>query len=80
MLGCILAPKGVWINAYSDCNGTVKLSLYNMNGQEVLSIFKGELNSSGQYFKVGGDTLQNGVYFVSFETECGTNSSKFIKL
>jgi hypothetical protein len=46
---------------------TVKVSLYNIQGQQVMTILQNELNAGDYAYQVNAENLSSGVYFVNVE-------------
>jgi hypothetical protein len=72
---------GVSINLYLETKRTVSVSVYNILGEKVKSLFKGELNSGDQslYWDAkndSGNLLPSGNYIVAVHSSLGIHSIK----
>ena len=56
-------------------NLTVKISLYNIAGQQVMDILNNELSAGEYHFAINADDLSSGVYFVNVELGASTTLS-----
>jgi hypothetical protein len=68
------------VQVASNCPGNVKLSMYNLQGIEIVSIFNGSLGDGSDNFMCNTGNLASGMYFVTMQSDCETISLKFAKL
>ncbi|MCB2201103.1 T9SS type A sorting domain-containing protein [bacterium] len=60
--------------------GDVTLSLYNLLGREVTRLSSGVLPAGNHSFRINGQTLSSGVYFVQLSTVSTTQTRKVVLL
>lgn len=59
-------------------DGFIRLSIYNLLGQEVSKVFEGDLSAGMHKFQFDGSQLSSGVYFYRLTTSDYTHSKKMM--
>lgn len=74
-------PAGEYSNieVSTNCQGNVNLSLYDMQGEELQTIFNGTFTSGTRKFVCQTGALSSGIYFITLRSACETESVKLIK-
>ncbi|MCD4773249.1 MAG: T9SS type A sorting domain-containing protein [Bacteroidales bacterium] len=58
----------------------IGLSVFNINGQELLQIFKGEKGKGTHNFDLDCSSFSTGIYFIKLQTENGITTKKIVKM
>lgn len=67
------------INYFSASNDNVNISLYNMVGQKINTIYNGGVSIGTNQYEISMDVLPKGIYIVKIENSNGMTSVKLIK-
>ena len=58
----------------------LSLNVHNILGEEVATVYKGELNSGLHTFEFDGNNISSGIYFIRLETAMHNKTMKAILL
>ncbi|MCF8227488.1 MAG: T9SS type A sorting domain-containing protein [Bacteroidales bacterium] len=66
------------IDIHLEKTANIYLEVYNMTGQKIMEIDKGQLNAGLHHFAINAEDLGKGVYFYTVKTENASRSRKMI--
>jgi len=67
------------LNYFSAMNDQVSISLYNVVGQKMNTVFNGSVSTGNSQFEINMEELPKGIYIVRIENSKGVKSVKLIK-
>lgn len=70
------SETNIEINSLNSATATI--SIYDMNGRVINTVFNGELNKGVSTFKINTADLNAGIYFVKIQTNSGNKSVKLL--
>lgn len=70
------SETNIEINSLNSSTATI--SIYDMNGRVINTVFNGELNKGVSTFKINTADLNAGIYFVKIQTNSGNKSVKLL--
>jgi uncharacterized repeat protein (TIGR01451 family) len=70
----------LFVNAEINGSSSMDLSIYDLNGRQIKSVFQGYKNTGTHHWEVPVEKLVPGIYILKLQTDGGLQIDKFIKI